>query len=438
MPDPNLLRRDFMRWMAVAGASTTLPGMALLPRMAGAATGTQVPLFVSVEAVGAYDITLICDPRGNDGSNKPPNLGYAPAAIKTFGALKVAPQFPAVVDFFSTYYQKTLVINGVDTSTIDHATGMRSSMSGYGATGYPVTGALVGAILGGGLPAPFMSNGGANYTADIVGMTQLGNGIADALLNAMDGNGIHRPEVWSQIQQAMAARLTREQQGALASQRVQHLKLMQEALTGAGAMSQLTTTINDLAANVPQASPNSANLASVDGGIALNIRVGLAGYLHGQTSALHIAQGVFDSHSDNDNQQMSNSTGLFSALDYLLRCAAYLNLSNSLLVHVGSDFARTPYYNDSNHGKDHWPTTSVLVINPASSPNTPVNMVIGSSDDALNPLAVNPKTLQLDDSGVNIQPGHIHDALRRYMGIATNPLATHYDLHMNETMPLLG
>ena len=334
---------------------------------------------------------LICDPRGNNGSSKPPNLGYAPADIKTFGALKVAPQFPAVVDFFSTYYRNTLVINGVDANTIDHATGMRSSMSGYGSTGYPVTGALVGAILGGNLPAPFMSNGGANYTANIVGMTQLGSGIADALLNAMDGGGIHRPEVWTNIQQAMTARLQREQQGALATQRAQRLKLMAEALTGAGAMSQLTATINDLAANVPQASPNSANLASVDNGIALNIRVGLAGYLHGQTAALHIAQGVFDSHSDNDNQQHANSQGLFSALDYLLRCASYLSLSDNMLVHVGSDFARTPYYNTSNNGKDHWPTTSVLIINPARSPNTPVNMVIGSSDDGLNPLAVNPQ-----------------------------------------------
>ena len=58
MTQQKLIRRDFMRWMAVAGASTTLPGMALMPRMAHAAGATQAPLFVSVEAVGAYDITF--------------------------------------------------------------------------------------------------------------------------------------------------------------------------------------------------------------------------------------------------------------------------------------------------------------------------------------------------------------------------------------------
>ena len=143
---PNdMLRRDFIRWMALAGASTTLPGMALLPRAARAASTTRPPLFVSVEAVGAYDITLFCDPRGNTGSN-PPNHGYAPQDIRTIGAFKVAPQFGCVVDFFSAYYAKMLVINGVDANTIYHATGERSSMSGYDGVGYPVTGALVGAI----------------------------------------------------------------------------------------------------------------------------------------------------------------------------------------------------------------------------------------------------------------------------------------------------
>lgn len=435
---PNdMLRRDFIRWMALAGASTTLPGMALLPRAARAASTTRPPLFVSVEAVGAYDITLFCDPRGNTGSN-PPNHGYAPQDIRTIGAFKVAPQFGCVVDFFSAYYAKMLVINGVDANTIDHATGERSSMSGYDGVGYPVTGALVGAIAGVDLPAPFMSNGGSNYTANIVGMTQLGGGIADALLTPMAGNNIHRPEVWSRLQQAMSARLARDQQAAVASQRTQRLKLMQQALVGADAMSSLTNTITDLASNVPEASPNSANLTAVDAGLALNIRVGFAGYVHNQTAALHLALDHFDTHSDNDNQQMACMQQMLWTLDYLLRCADYLNLNDSLLVHVGSDFARAPYYNNSNNGKDHWPTTSVMMINPARQPNMPVNHVIGGSDDTLNPLSVDPRTLQLDDSGVHIRPGHVHDALRRYLGIAAHPLAQQYDLHMDEQMPLLG
>ncbi len=181
MNNDGILRRDFLRWMGLAGASATLPGMVILgvKRAQAASTPVSIPLFVAFEATGAYDVTLLCDPRGNGGQSNPPNNGYTPQQIRTYGAFQVAPQVTSVTDFFAAYYPKMLVINGIDTNTIDHATGMRSSMSGFGATGYPVTAALIGAVLGPALPAPFMSNGGANNTANIVGMTQLGGGIAD-------------------------------------------------------------------------------------------------------------------------------------------------------------------------------------------------------------------------------------------------------------------
>ena len=438
MDPKTLVRRDFLRWMSLAGASTALPGMVALPRRARAAAAVRAPLYVAFEAVGAWDVTLVCDPRGNGGQTNPPNLGYAPADIKTYGNLQVAPQVAAVADFFSAYYRSTLVINGIDTTTIDHGTGMRSSMSGFGSTGYPVTGALVGAVLGGTLPAPFMANGGAADTANVVGMTQLGGGIADALLTPMSGGTIHRAETWTKLQAAMGARLARDQQSAVAAQRAQRLKLMQSALVGADSMTVLSNTINDINTNVPLANPNIPSLNAVDGGAALNIRVGLAGYLHGQTAALQIASGVFDTHSDNDNGQTGNLNALFSAMDYLLRAADYLQLSDSLLIYAGSDFSRTPYYNSSANGKDHWPTTSSLIINPSSHPNTPVNAVIGGSDVGLNPVAVDPLSLKPSSSGVNIQPGHVHDALRRYFGIDQDPLCQIYSLHMANQLPLLG
>ena len=438
MKTSSLVRRDFLRWMGLAGLGTALPGSVLLPRQARAAAAAPTPLFVAFEAIGAWDITLLCDPRGNNGQSNTPNLGYAPADIKTYGNLQIAPQVAAVADFFSIYYKQALVINGIDTGTIDHGTGMRSSMSGYSATGYPVTAALIGAVLGGNLPAPFMANGGAVDTANLVGMTQLGGGIADALLTPMSGGAIHRPEVWVQVQAAIKARLAREQQAALATQRAQRLKLMQEAMVGADGMTVLSDTIGLIAANVPNANPNYPSLGATDGGTALNIQVGLAGYLHGQTAALQIAAGLFDTHSDNDNGQAGNMTYLFSAIDYLLRAADFLKLSDSLLVYAGSDFSRAPYYNGSSNGKDHWPTTSSLIINPSSSPNTPVNTVIGASDAGLNPVAVDPLTLKPSSSGVNIQPGHVHDALRRYFGIAAAPLAQIYTLHMDNQLPLLG
>lgn len=437
MRAPQLLRRDLLRWLGSAALAAPLVGLGA-GRRARAAGEATPPLFVTFEAGGAWDTSLVCDPRGNDGSAKPANVGYRPDQIKTFGGHRVAPQVPAVVDFFSTYHRNILAINGIDTSTIDHASGARSSMSGIGGVGYPVTSALVGAVLGDSLPAPFMSNGGANDTADVVGMTQLAAGIAQALLQPMSGGNIHSDTTWTRLQAAMNARLQREAARAVAQRRADTLNLLRGALGGADALSALADTVRQLDAQVPRSNPSLPSFGEVDGDAALNMQVGLAGYLHGQSVALQLVLYGFDTHSNNDQYQGPALTQLFGQVDYLLRAAASLGISDRLLVFIASDFARTPYYNADSMGKDHWPTTSALLIDPGARPSIPVDVVVGASDGDANAVKLNVKTLKPDDGGVAIAPGHVHDALRRRMGIDQNRLCQLYSLQMAEQLPLLG
>jgi uncharacterized protein (DUF1501 family) len=79
---------------------------------------------------------------------------------------------------------------------------------------------------------------------------------------------------------------------------------------------------------------------------------------------------------------------------------------------VGSDFGRTPGYNDGN-GKDHWPITSMMALGAGIRGNR----VVGGTDDRHRALKVNPTTLLPDDGGIVLRPEHVHRALRRLAGI---------------------
>ena len=434
-----LTRREVFRLLTAVGLGCALPWRQA--GMARAQAAAAAPLFVSFEAPGAYDVTLFCDPKGTTAANAqaPPNT-YAAADIRRIGAFQVAPQVPAVVDFFTAYASKTRVINGIDAQTIDHATGMRSSMSGNPATNSPVTGALVAAVLGDGMPSAFMSNGGYNDTDNIVGNTGLGGGIVQALNTPPSGGDIHRAENWAAINQAMTARNARVAAQAVGTLRAQRLALFNQAFNSTDSLSQLVATLTDLANphSVPWVSPNGSDLSMTDGGLAQSMQVAAASFAHGQSAAAQFSVGGFDTHSDNDAQQTLQLTALFAAMDYFLRLAAHAGISDRLVVHLGSDFSRTPRYNAGN-GKDHWPTTSCMFISPGASPRLPVGQVVGSTDAGFNPIAVNPSTLApTGGGGIILQPGHVHDAIRRLMGIDQAPLCKHYTLYMNEQLPLLG
>ena len=56
--------------------------------------------------------------------------------------------------------------------------------------------------------------------------------------------------------------------------------------------------------------------------------------------------------------------------------------------------------------------------------------VFGETDEGHNTFAISPSTLKRDDSnGVNIRPGHVHNALRKYLGIDTSPITQKFPFH---------
>ncbi len=87
---------------------------------------------------------------------------------------------------------------------------------------------------------------------------------------------------------------------------------------------------------------------------------------------------------------------------------------DALLVIVGSDFSRTPYYN-SGDGKDHWPIGSYIIMEKGARYT---NRLVDGTDELQNALAIDPKTLKPSTFGTKILTSHVHDALRDYLGLA--------------------
>jgi uncharacterized protein (DUF1501 family) len=101
---------------------------------------------------------------------------------------------------------------------------------------------------------------------------------------------------------------------------------------------------------------------------------------------------------------------------------------------VGSDFGRTPGYNDGR-GKDHWNITSMMML----GANIPGDRVIGKTTERHSLINIDPATLQpTENGGVRLTTGHIHKALRKLAGIDASPIVQRFPLAEEEDLAIFG
>jgi uncharacterized protein (DUF1501 family) len=142
-----------------------------------------------------------------------------------------------------------------------------------------------------------------------------------------------------------------------------------------------------------------------------------------------LAVGGFDTHGNHDAQHTPRIQQILAAVTFIMDEAETMGISDQLYIMVGSDLARTPYYNENN-GKDHWSIGSVMLM----GPGIPGGKVIGATDHTQNPLTIDPTTLALNPDGIRLTPGHIHASLRELAGISTHPNATRFQV--SQLLPL--
>src|SRR5215217_5640236 len=148
--------------------------------------------------------------------------------------------------------------------------------------------------------------------------------------------------------------------------------------------------------------------------LAQQADIALASFKAGVCVSANLSIGQFDSHANNDKDQMRLIPEFLAGIRYLLRRAEELKIRDKLVVVVQSEMGRTPTYNNGN-GKDHWSIGSIMFLGRGIKGNR----VIGATDEQQFHVPIDPVSLALDrEKGVRVRPEHIHTALREFAGIA--------------------
>jgi hypothetical protein len=402
-------RRDFLRVAGFAGLTLLTPSGRLLASEADTPSSSdpyEGTFFVFVHASGGWDPTSLCDPKGSNGAEDPdPMNHYDRGTIRSAGNIHYAP-IPGNQAFFEKHHQKLLVVNGLDCSTNGHMTGTRHTWSGNLGEGYPSIAALIAGNVAGEQGLAFISNGGYDFTADLVAPTRLNDTGSVARLafpNRILGNNpdylFHQPSTAGRIEAARSARREMLLGKSVLPRIKQAMNSLHLARAGGNELRRLMGYL-------PQTFDSSNNQ------LRRQAQVVCAAYKAGLTATANLAIGGFDTHSDHDNRQFAALQRLTEGVDFLWDEAERQGIADKMVVVVGSDFGRTPGYNEGN-GKDHWSITSMMLMGAGIQGNR----VIGGTTDRHKPLTVNPQTLAMDEAGIRVKPGHIHRALRTLAGV---------------------
>ena len=423
-------RRDALKMLlGTAGLSLGMPGFAASGDYAG-------KLFVLVQADGGWDPTSFCDPKENHWAES--------ASIQQAGNLPFAP-FGNNASFFQKYFDRMLVINGVDAQTNSHTVGVVHNWSGRVSEGYPSLTALLSAHYAPALSMSYLNFGGYSQTGGVTRYTRVDDPqqleeIARPNFVPWSEVGFLEAEDWELLKASRVARM-----GDLAAAP----DLLPRAARNRGYYRTALETSEELA-QFAALIPPAEELQQVEqsgaaySALKQQAQIALLAFQAGVSIAADLYIGGFDTHQNHDPLHEPLLAFLADGVDYLWDYAETLGLADRLVVVIASDFGRTPHYNADN-GKDHSPVGSVVVMEKNQSWT---NRVIGGSnifqhpdDDNANialPVKVDPATLAQSDSGTIIYPKHVHKALRDYLGIGASPVTASFPFDNTELLPFFS
>jgi hypothetical protein len=417
-------RRQFLKALSLSGAALAHPSFVF----AANTSPFTGKLVITVQAQGGWDVTLFCDPKENQpGSDIITNWSKTDET-RTAGGLRYAP-VANNNSFFERHSAKTLVINGIDSQTNAHSIGETNNWSGRTAAGFPTVTALYSAVYAPQLPMSYLSFGGFSKTANLLRPTKLPYSTSDLQgflqpnIDANNGNSLLDPDIWALIRQLNAsdAQSMLEDETLVAGNRRTRSAYL-KALTNNEALADFATTL-----------PSRQEEEAISGGNRLKSQAhfALLAFKSGISATADLHAGGFDSHNGNDSEQIDLLGKLTDGLDYLWDYAEQLGLADRLVVIVGSDFSRTPYYN-SGAGKDHWPIGSYMVMEKNAAFT---NRVIGATDEEQNALRLDTRTFNTSSfSGTKLVPAHVQKALRKHLGLETSATTLEFPLTNTESV----
>ncbi len=424
------MRRDFLKLCALAGLGFTCPGgMTSLVRAAVKEEPPyEGPFYIVFNASGGWDTTYLMDPKGINEMNRL----YKEGDILTKGAHKFAPTDKHKTggmsneEFYGEFASELLTFNGLDYSVNNHSPGARYMATGkLDSMAYPTFAALVAACKGPTCPLSFLTFGNYSATGNIVAMSRVPylpslQKIANA--DHIEGNirsPYHEDFALARIEKALAEQREARVTVPLLPRQDRAESMLYAAQVNSKAMARVTPHIPT---NVPKER------------LAQQAEIALASFKAGVCVSANLSIGQFDSHQNNDVDQMKLIPEFLAGIAYVIRRAEALKIRDKLVVVIQSEMGRTPTYNKGN-GKDHWSIGSVMFLGPGIKGNR----VIGATDDKQFGVNLNPATLATDkEKGLKVRPEHIHEALRQYAGIADHVLAKKFPLGLTDKDKLQG
>jgi hypothetical protein len=424
------MRRDFLKLCFLTGLGFACPGglTSILRAAAKEPEPYDGPFYLVFNASGGWDTTYLMDPKGVGEINRL----YKEGDILTKGAHKFAPTEKTKAggmsneEFFGEFGGELLTVNGLDYSVNNHSPGARYMATGkLDSLAYPTFAALVAACKGPSCPLSFLTFGNYSATGNVVAMSRVPylpslQKIANA--DCVEGNlrsPYHDDFALSRIEQALG-----EQRQAQAAQ--PRLPREERAMSMLYAAQVNSKALQRVAPHIPSENPKER--------LAQQAEIALASFKAGVCVSANLSIGQFDSHANNDADQMKLIPEFLAGIAYVLRRAEALKIREKLVIIVQSEMGRTPTYNQGN-GKDHWSVGSIMFLGPGIKGNR----VIGATDEKQFGVPLNPQSLACDkDKGIKIRPEHIHTALREYAGIAAHPLSKKFPLGVAEKDALRG
>jgi hypothetical protein len=373
-------------------------------------------LLVTLQLNGGADVTSFCDPKVNTPGEPAINHWAESYSPEKAGRISFAP-FGRNEKLFKKYRKYMLVVNGVDSQTNAHSTGVLYNWSGRNSVGAPSLTALHAAKNSSDQPLAYTGMGGFSQTAGLIRLNRIKdiNNIRSLLNPTIDpwsGDDLRPESESNSVKQFIDGSLNRMAPANLSPRQLASIQAYTDARASRGELNRLLDILpapEEMAPNDFLATPNGSDsdLLRKIQGVLLIFKAGLG-------SAADIELGEFDSHDNNDAWQEPLLAHAADAIDFFWSYAAELGLANRLTLIVGSDFGRTNFYNDAD-GKDHWPIGSYIIMekNPAWG-----NRVVGATDDLHFAVPIDPATLKrAPNKGINILPAHVHLALRKHLGL---------------------
>ncbi len=422
-------RRDFLKLCGLAGLGVAVPLRFPLPSRAAALNEPYPgPYYVVFNASGGWDTTYLMDPKGTGGINRL----YKEGDILTRGAHKYAPTARHVKaglsneDFYAQFGGELLVVNGLDYSVNNHSPGARYMATGkLDSLAYPTFAALVAACQGPACPLSFLTFGNYSATGNLVAMSRVPylpslQKLANA--DAVEGNArapYHDRFVLDRIERALQTRV----ESRPARPRLPRAEHAENMLYAAQANSKALERVTPY---IPRTMARERLAQQAD--------IALAAFKAGVCVSANLSIGQFDSHANNDADQMRLIPEFLAGIRYLVRRAEDLKIRDQLVVIVQSEMGRTPTYNQGN-GKDHWSIGSVMFLGRGIRGNR----VLGATDERQFHVPLNPQTLACDrEKGIRVRPEHVHTALRELAGIADHAFSRRYPLGVADKDRLRG